>query len=145
MRKISPPPGFDPRTVQHVGSRYTDWAVCIYTLKKLTCDRQSFVKESYPNSMKIRTTTSKTDGRTGVFCIQGICLSACHVTRRTFVQWSLGAERKMLNWIDLLSSATSTAIKRRPSERATAWAVTQYRLVLLQHVQWFAISLCPIL
>jgi hypothetical protein len=26
MRKISPPPGFDPRTVQHVGSRYTDWA-----------------------------------------------------------------------------------------------------------------------
>ena len=23
VRKISPPPGFDPRTVQHVGSRYT--------------------------------------------------------------------------------------------------------------------------
>jgi hypothetical protein len=23
-RKISPPPGFDPRTVQHVASRYTD-------------------------------------------------------------------------------------------------------------------------
>ena len=26
-RKISPPPGFDPRTVQPVASRYTDWAV----------------------------------------------------------------------------------------------------------------------
>ena len=26
VRKISPPPGFDPRTVQPVGSRYTDWA-----------------------------------------------------------------------------------------------------------------------
>jgi hypothetical protein len=26
VRKISPPPGFDPRTVQHVSSRYTDWA-----------------------------------------------------------------------------------------------------------------------
>ena len=25
-RKISPPPGFDPRTVQLVGSRYTDYA-----------------------------------------------------------------------------------------------------------------------
>ena len=25
-RKISPPPGFDPRTVQSVVSRYTDWA-----------------------------------------------------------------------------------------------------------------------
>jgi hypothetical protein len=24
IRKISPPPGFDPRTVQHVVSRYTD-------------------------------------------------------------------------------------------------------------------------
>jgi hypothetical protein len=27
MRKISPPPGFDPRTVQPVTSRYTDWAI----------------------------------------------------------------------------------------------------------------------
>ena len=26
-RKISPPPGFDPRTVQPVASRYTDWAI----------------------------------------------------------------------------------------------------------------------
>jgi hypothetical protein len=26
VRKISPPPGFDPRIVQPVGSRYTDWA-----------------------------------------------------------------------------------------------------------------------
>ena len=25
--KISPPPGFDPRTVQPVASRYTDWAI----------------------------------------------------------------------------------------------------------------------
>jgi hypothetical protein len=24
VRKISPPPGFDPRTVQHVTNRYTD-------------------------------------------------------------------------------------------------------------------------
>jgi hypothetical protein len=27
VRKISPPPGLDPRTVQPVASRYTDWAV----------------------------------------------------------------------------------------------------------------------
>ena len=26
VRKISPQPGFDPRTVQPVASRYTDWA-----------------------------------------------------------------------------------------------------------------------
>jgi hypothetical protein len=27
VRKISPPPGFDPRTVQPVASRYADWAI----------------------------------------------------------------------------------------------------------------------
>jgi hypothetical protein len=27
--KISPPPGFDPRNVQLVASRYTDWAMYI--------------------------------------------------------------------------------------------------------------------
>jgi hypothetical protein len=27
VRKISPPPGFDPRTIQPVASRYTDWAI----------------------------------------------------------------------------------------------------------------------
>ena len=29
-RKISPPPGFDSRTVQPVASRYTDWAILAY-------------------------------------------------------------------------------------------------------------------
>ena len=27
VQKMSPPPGFDPRTVQPVASRYTDWAI----------------------------------------------------------------------------------------------------------------------
>ena len=27
VRKISPPPGFDPRTVQPAASRYTDYAI----------------------------------------------------------------------------------------------------------------------
>ena len=31
VRKISPPPGFDPRTVQAVGSRCTDYATRPYT------------------------------------------------------------------------------------------------------------------
>jgi hypothetical protein len=34
VRKISPPPGFDPRTVQSVGSRYTDYATRPTTLLK---------------------------------------------------------------------------------------------------------------
>ena len=36
VRKISPPQGFDPRTVQPVASRYTDWA--IPTPKRLIID-----------------------------------------------------------------------------------------------------------
>jgi hypothetical protein len=27
LRKISPPPGFDPQTIQLVTSRYTDWVI----------------------------------------------------------------------------------------------------------------------
>ena len=35
VRKISPTPGFDPRTVQPVASRYTDWAIPDYLKKFL--------------------------------------------------------------------------------------------------------------
>jgi len=27
VKKISPPPGFDPRTIQPVATRYKDWAI----------------------------------------------------------------------------------------------------------------------
>ena len=30
VRKISIPPGFDPRTAQPVASRYTDWAIAAH-------------------------------------------------------------------------------------------------------------------
>ena len=30
VRKISPPHGFDPRTVQPVGSRYTDYTIPVF-------------------------------------------------------------------------------------------------------------------
>jgi len=39
VRKISPPPGFDPRTVQPVASRYTDWAI-----------PYSFVRACFPSA-----------------------------------------------------------------------------------------------
>jgi len=44
VRKISPPPGFDPRTVQPVASHYTDWATrpvyrkCKYYFQNLADD-----------------------------------------------------------------------------------------------------------
>jgi len=46
--KISPPPGFDPRTVQPVGSRYTDYAtrptVSSYKGVKFSSSEQAYCK-----------------------------------------------------------------------------------------------------
>jgi hypothetical protein len=46
-RKISPPPGFDPRTVQPVVSRYTDWAtrptLTLCTRKKICLPNWLFI------------------------------------------------------------------------------------------------------
>jgi hypothetical protein len=36
VRKISPPPRFDLRTVQSVASRYTDWAIPAHDMRKNT-------------------------------------------------------------------------------------------------------------
>ena len=36
VRKISPTPGFDPRAVQPVASRYTDWAIAAHSLYTYT-------------------------------------------------------------------------------------------------------------
>ena len=36
VRKISPPPEFDPLTVQSVASRYTDWAIPVHFLLYIT-------------------------------------------------------------------------------------------------------------
>ena len=35
VRKIPPPPGFDPRNIQPVASRYTDWAIPAHLYKIL--------------------------------------------------------------------------------------------------------------
>ena len=42
VRKISPPPGFDPQTVQAVASRYTTWAIPAHIVEYWT-GRKSFV------------------------------------------------------------------------------------------------------
>ena len=52
VRKISPPPGFDPRSVQAVANRYTDWAIAAHDwVLYLTCFRHvtfcMFVTDSW--------------------------------------------------------------------------------------------------
>ena len=49
--KISPPPGFDPRTVQPVASRCTDWA--IPTQFVLTIDFKCLWAEHWKKAMKL--------------------------------------------------------------------------------------------
>jgi len=41
VRNISPPPGFDPRTVQPVASRYTDWGTPAHILPY--CSTTSYI------------------------------------------------------------------------------------------------------
>jgi len=36
-KKISPAPGFDPPSVQPVASRYSDWALPVHHLRKISC------------------------------------------------------------------------------------------------------------
>ena len=46
VRNISPPPGIDPRTVQPVASRYTDWAIAAPD-KAHTSIKYAFVKDTW--------------------------------------------------------------------------------------------------
>jgi hypothetical protein len=61
MRKTSPPPGFDTRTVPHVATRYNSWA--IFEADNFTYPRETFSRCS---------STSKCAPGFGVVC----CLSA---------------------------------------------------------------------
>ena len=62
--KISLPPGFDPRTVQLVTSRYTDWAIAAHTLDYMW---QSF--------LCMKTSRYKSNGRN--MCGQIVILFYC--------------------------------------------------------------------
>jgi hypothetical protein len=57
VRKISPPPGFEPRTVQPVDSRYTDYATRSTTLLYCTTNsvnNTSLTKRKFSSSHTIR-------------------------------------------------------------------------------------------
>ena len=51
MRKISPPPAFDLRTVQPVVSRYTDRAIAVHTFKTAARKKKP-LSQSYPQEVK---------------------------------------------------------------------------------------------
>ena len=77
VRKISPPPGFDPRTVQPVASRYTDWCTVHKTLNwwDVNC-----------NSSPRRRCFSfivPLDAFTRVHCTEGSCISRIKFVQHT--------------------------------------------------------------
>ena len=46
VRKILPPPGFGPRIVQPVASRYTDWAIPATNTRRWTFNMKTQTKEN---------------------------------------------------------------------------------------------------
>jgi hypothetical protein len=50
VRKISPPPGFDPRTVQPLASSYTDCAIPTYYIKRIWTKKEERFRFSAPNA-----------------------------------------------------------------------------------------------
>jgi len=72
VRKISPPPlpGFDPRTIQPVSSRYTDWAIPAHTIT--TSKWKLFVNgcdcENSPSATAKEYLNTGHDGGLKLFC-----------------------------------------------------------------------------
>jgi len=94
VRKISPLPGFEPRTVQHIASRHTDWDIpaphiCTLRVFKLRCQYESLnIKRLDVDEEWIE----KTRGRNGfwhkvrdyaVLCPEGLIKTTKH-SYRTF-------------------------------------------------------------
>jgi hypothetical protein len=52
VRKISPPPGFYPRTVQPVASQYTDCALPAPAIVRTTCTLNSYIQEFHRTPSK---------------------------------------------------------------------------------------------
>ena len=54
VRKISPPPGFDPRTVQPVANRYTDYAILlIHRMYSIKMERCTIIKWNFNVSTNV--------------------------------------------------------------------------------------------
>jgi hypothetical protein len=73
VRKISPPPGFDPGTVQPVASRYTDWSypcpffICKHTWILLHSVACSDVSKGWCGQNNIRTSLDRLWVITNIF------------------------------------------------------------------------------
>jgi hypothetical protein len=81
MLKISPPPGFDSRTVQPVANRYTDWAILPHTWN---CTSNKFQTYAFmgPCSVNYRDIFTKTAGNLLI-----VTVNVTH-SRKTIIQLS---------------------------------------------------------
>ena len=78
VRKISPPPGFDSRTVQPVASRYTDWAtrptlptwMIKYSMFSTTSRHDTVLRNVYVSARVCRTTSL--DGQPSVLLTRSL-------------------------------------------------------------------------
>ena len=75
VRKISPPPGFDPWTVQPVATRYNDWATPAHFTTNVACNhnckhyllmqqnRLGLINSFYRTCLKLRPARNNTDSK----------------------------------------------------------------------------------
>ena len=74
VRKVSPPPGFDPWTVQPITSRYTDWAVAVYRIAAYIYEKKFPFRFSFVFYQKyVGSTNLKNQFQShplGIFCIK---------------------------------------------------------------------------
>ena len=79
VRKITPPPGLDPGTIQPVASRYTDWATRPQTpgitypkLKSIATNQQKVTSSAFPSSRCIILLYAPSDNELYVTFLQDV-------------------------------------------------------------------------
>ena len=108
VQKISPPPRFDPRTVQAVASRYTDWATrptACKVLERITAHRlRSCVKFRWHN-FNIRSCL----GFEGRFTFSGIFKVYCPKRAVNFWYFMVTFIDELLNkWVKRIGGMAGT-------------------------------------
>jgi hypothetical protein len=117
VRKISPPPGFDPRTIHPVASRYTELSRLIIS----AVHDHELYRRLTNISRSARTSASQQD-----FCKPAKCIAGCAVSLRYEGALSCGRAR------------TCRQCSQRRSVGTAQWQLTQrYRSELEGRLQLF--------
>ena len=121
-RKISPPPGFDPRTVQPVASRYTDYALTAHVTDEVTVLKFRYKCSALTQSLQQNPQTNIRQSSTMVTYKQISCQPAALLDLCTKAQ--VLSEVHSAAWTAGSSKLQSTAIQYYAIQYITQSLVT---------------------